>query len=167
MPAGVTAQLDALKALLASAQELAGRLSGDSSLRRIAAALAGLCPEERQILATAIERGIAWRRVNEAVSGMSGVRLRINPNPPLFLRVIDAETGGPSLPDPDEVLPGTLRLLRRAPILAMPEAEAVWKPAVLEALGLLSPEERAACVTMVRTAAALLESATTTETDTE
>ena len=157
MPA---AKLDALSALLESAQRIAETLASDTSLRRIAAALASLCPEERQVLATAIERGIGWRRVNEAVSGMSGVRLHVNPNPPLFVRVIEPDTPrASSLPEPEEVLPGIFRLMRRAPLLARPEAEAVWKPAVLEAFGMLTPAEREVCVGFVRLVAALLESA--------
>ena len=75
------------------------------------------------------------------------------------VEVIEHDAGTTSLPDPAEVLPGTFRLMRRAPVLVRPEAQAVWKPAAVEAFGMLDPDERAACVAFVRAVLALLESA--------
>jgi hypothetical protein len=151
-------RLDALNSVLVSAQQLIEALESDPLIGRMLAALAGLPPDDRQTLVTAIERGVAWRRVNESVSDVVGVRLRVNPNARLFVRVIDREAPkAPLPPEPEDVLISILRALRRAPIVAADAARAIWEPAAAAALEMLSPEERRACVRVVRTFLALLE----------
>ncbi len=156
-------RLDALSALLASAKQLAEALELDPIVGRVLQALATLPPDDRQTIARAIERGIAWRRVNETVSGANGVRLRANPNPRLFVRVVDGTPPSTALaPDPDDVLVGVLRMLRIAPLMATNAARAVWEPAATEALGMVDAAERRACLAVARSAAALIESAIAT-----
>ena len=151
-------RLDALSALLASAKQLAESLEADPIIGRVLQALASLPPDDRQTIAQAIERGAAWRRVNETVSAANGVRLRANPNPRLFIRVVDGTPPTmPLAPDPDDVLVSILRVLRLAPLLATEEARAVWEPAASEALGMLEPSERAACLAVGRSAMAVIE----------
>jgi hypothetical protein len=151
--------LDALNALLTSAKHIAEALEADPIIGRVLQALASLPPDDRQTIAHAIERGAAWRRVNESVSEANGVRLRANPNPRLFVRVIDGtQPTMPLAPDPDDVLVSILRVLRLAPLVATDEARAVWEPAGREALGMLEPSERQACLAVGRTAIALIES---------
>jgi hypothetical protein len=151
-------RLDALSALLASAKQLAEALEADPIIGRVLQALASLPPDDRQTIAQAIERGAAWRRVNESVSAANGVRLRANPNPRLFVRVVDgAAPVMPLAPDPDDVLVSILRVLRLAPLVATDEARAVWEPAASEALGMLEPSERQACLAVGHVAMALIE----------
>jgi len=151
-------RLDALGALLSSAKQLAENLAADPILGRVLEALASLPADDRLTIAQAIERGAAWRRINEGVSAANGVRLRANPNPRLFVRVIDGpEPTVPLSPGPDDVLVGLLRFLRLAPLFAAEEVRAVWEPAVTEALGLLEPAERQACLAVGRFALALIE----------
>src|SRR5512143_4271505 len=120
-------RLDALNALLASAQELARALESDPTLRRVVEALSHLPPDERETLGIAIERGVGWRRVNESLRDANGVRLVVNPKPRLFVPVIDGhEPTLPASPDPEDVLIAVARLLRRAPIIACDLARAVW-----------------------------------------
>ena len=78
------------------------------------------------------------------------LRLRINPNPRLFLRVIDTgePVATPALEEED-ILPDVLRLMRRAPLLLAAEAKAVWKPTIEHALELLSVRGRQACLAFV------------------
>jgi hypothetical protein len=151
-------RLDALSALLASAKQLAEALEADPIVGRVLQALASLPPDDRQTIAQAIERGAAWRRVNESVSAVNGVRLRANPNPRLFVRVVDGtQPAVPLSPDPDDVLVSILRVLRLAPLVDTAEARAVWEPAASEALGMLDPAERRACLAVGRSAIALIE----------
>lgn len=98
------------------------------------------------MLAAALERGAAALGINDTFAAMNGVRLRINPNPRLFVRVVDTEDPGsaPALEEED-IVPDVLRLLRRIPLLLAPEAQAVWHPAVARGLAMLSPKERDAC----------------------
>ena len=39
--------------------------------------------------ARVLERGSAQRKIDDAFARMNGVRLRLNPNPRLFVRVVD------------------------------------------------------------------------------
>jgi len=147
---GASPRLDALQALLTSAQGLARALQDDPTLARVLRALATLAPDEREILARALERGTAQRRINDAFSRLNDVRLRINPNPRLFLRVFD--TGAPvSTPtlEEEDILPDVLRLMRRVPLLLADQAKTVWKPALEQGLELLSARGRRACLAFV------------------
>jgi len=153
-------RLDALNALLTSAQQLAQALESEPTIRRVVEALSALPPDDRETLTRAIERGVNWRRVNESVSEVAGVRLVVNPNPRLFVRVVDGQDPPvPTSPEPEEVLIAILRVLRRAPIVASDPARAVWEPAADEALGMMSAEERRACLVVGQSAMALIERA--------
>jgi hypothetical protein len=145
MPADAST-LDALRALLVSAKELAASLESDAALQRILHAALALDPEERDVLATALERGVAERRINEAFTRMNGVHLRINPHPRLFFRVLDPDRAPDTVAlEADDVVPDVFRIMRRVRLLLTPEARAVWQPAAVEALGMLSDVEREAC----------------------
>jgi hypothetical protein len=144
----VTTRIDALQALLRSAQNLTETLVGDGAINRAVRALASLPPDDRDVLARALERGAAWRRLNESTTEITGVRLHANPRPRLFVRSLgpEARTAAEDVIEDDEdILPGTLRLMRRVHLLQSPAAEALWKSVVIRAFGMLSTEERAAC----------------------
>ena len=150
-------RLDALKALLTSARELAQTLESDPTLRRVLRALASLPPEDREILASALERGATSRRINEAFARLNGVRLRINPNPRLYLRVVDGATPASAGPlEEEDIVPDIFLLMRRLPLLLAPEAQAVWHPALQSALELLTPPQRETCLRFIDDLRALL-----------
>jgi hypothetical protein len=154
---GDAANLDALRVLLSSAQHLAQSLGDDPALRRILNAVTTLDPEDRAVLASALERGTASRRINETFARMNGVHLRINPNPRLFVRVLDPDKPQDPFPlEAEDIVPDVLRLLRRVRLMLAPEARPVWQPAVVEALGMLSDKERDACLCFVREVVALV-----------
>lgn len=150
-------RLDALNALLSSAKQLAEALEADPIVGRVLQALASLPPDDRQTIAQALERGVAWRRLNETVSTSNGVRLRANPSPRLFVRVLDGTPPKGPAPDADDALIGILRVLRVAPLLATAEWRTVWEAAATEALRMLDPAERRACRAVARSAMTLLE----------
>jgi hypothetical protein len=146
-----SAQLTALAALLETARDLVTELAKDGSSAKLMRAFRRLDPDERQAIATAFDRAVGWRKVNEALSPINGVRLKVNSNPRFFVRVVDPEPESRSLsPDPDEVLVGALRILRQAHLMCRPEAIAVWEPALRAALAMLEPEERDGCAGIVR-----------------
>jgi hypothetical protein len=150
-------RLVALKALLTSARELAQTLEADPTLRRVLRALASIPPEDREILASVLERGAASRRINEAFARLNGVRLRVNPNPRLYLRVVDGETPASAAGlEREDIVPDIFLLMRRLPLLLAPDARSVWHPALQDALALLTPEQRDVCVRFVDELRALL-----------
>jgi hypothetical protein len=153
-------KLDALRMLLSTAQELSRVLSDDPLVGRLLRAMMSLQPDDRETLTLAIERGAAWRRTNEAVAGATGVRLRANPKPVLFVRVVDPPPPeGQVLPDKDDVVIGVLRLMRLARMMRSEPAKDLWRPAVAEALAMLEPAQRAECVAFVEELLAVLGSA--------
>src|SRR5262245_42382195 len=102
--------LDTLKVLIDSAHELVADLA-HGSMQRAIRALAAIPPDERSVVATALERAtVAWRQ-NEAFNVLNQVRLRANPNAQLFVRVFDDVTE-PSAQDLD-LLPEAVRVMRR------------------------------------------------------
>lgn len=146
-----SAQLAALSQLLKTARDLVAELAEDANTAKLVQAFGRLDPQEREVIATAFERAVTWRKVNESLAPINGVHLKPNPNPRFFVRVVDppAETGVLP-PDPDELLVGTVRILRHAHRMALPDAVAVWEPALRAALDLLDPEERRGCAAVVQ-----------------
>jgi len=133
-----TVKIDALKALLDSAREIVADLGG-GSMERALRALAELPPDERDGVALALERAVTAWRANEAFAPLHKVRMRANPHAQLFVRVFDP------VPEPSfeqtDIVPETLRILKRLGVLIHPEALAIWQPAVASALPMLTAEE--------------------------
>jgi hypothetical protein len=143
-------RLDALKALLSSAQELAQTLEADATLRRVLRALASIPPDDRNTIARALERAAASRRVNEAFARLNGIRMHVNPNPRLYVRVVDAEPSTSiDAVEQDDIVPDIFLLMRRVPMLVAPAGRAVWEPALRAAAALLTPAQRETCVRFV------------------
>ncbi len=151
--------IDTLTALLRSAQQLVHELDSEPAICRVTQALMTLEPDERDVLSAAIENAIAFRRVNQSTYPLNGVRLRVNPNPRLFVRVVDGKEPPPTALEPEDVFIGVLRALRRIQFIAEDSARAAWEPAVTAALDALSPEERRACLTVARAGLARIEAA--------
>jgi hypothetical protein len=161
---GASPRLEALHALLTSAQQLAQTLKDDPTLPRLLRALASIPPEERATLASVLERETGARRINEGFAPLNGVRLHVNPNARLFVRVLDGEepSGDPELEEHD-ILPEVLRLMQRVPLVLTPEAQAAWRPAVERALDMLPPRGRRACLRFAEDVRALIAARITTE----
>src|SRR5262249_14415766 len=146
MASGDTAKIDALKTLLDSASAILDDLA-DGSMERALRALADLPADEREVIALALDRAVTAWRANEAFAPLHKVQMRANPHAQLFVRVFD--------PVPEQafqqsdIVPETLRIMKRCEVLVHPEALAIWEPAVASALPMLTPEERADCVRFV------------------
>jgi hypothetical protein len=145
--------IDTLKLLIASAQELVESLT-DGPTRRTIGALAMIPPDQRDVIVTALERGaVSWQQ-SEAFGFLHNIRLRANPNAQLFVRVFDPVE---ELKKEDlDLLPEAVRVMRRLGITMHPELRAVWEPAVVAACKLLTPQERVDCIRFLRLALALV-----------
>ena len=151
------ALLESARTLLESAQSLTERLEGDGAVQRVGRALMTLTPEERDVLADVIEHACNGRQVYESLAAMNGVHVHINPNPRLFIRVLESEQAPAVMNfEVEEVVPDVLRLMRRVHLLLRPEAETVWKAAVANAMTLLGDDERDDCLEFVRRVASII-----------
>jgi hypothetical protein len=145
--------IDALKVIIESAQVLIADLAHGSTQRAIGA-LAQIPPDQRDVIATALERAaVAWGQ-SEAFTHLHSIRLRANPHAQLFVRIFDP-VEEPAKEDLD-LLPEALRVMRRLGVSMHPELRAVWEPAVLAAREILTPDELADCIRFLQTALVLV-----------
>jgi hypothetical protein len=145
--------LDTLKLLITSAVDIVTDLAHASTHRAIRA-LAAIPPDERSVIATALERAAVTWQQNEAFNTVTQTRVRANPNAQLFVRVFD------DVPDPApqdfDLLPEAVRIMRRVGVSMRSELRAVWEPAFVAALEMVTPEERADCVRFLEHTLALI-----------
>jgi hypothetical protein len=150
---GSASDIDALKLLLESARGLVAELA-DTATERAMRALAAVPPDQRSVLATALERAAQTWRQNEAFAALHQVHLRANPHAQLFVRVFDPVEEPPH--EEFDLLPEAIRVMRRMGSLMRPELRAVWEPAVTGALVVLTPEERARSIRFLEHALTLV-----------
>ena len=155
-PAGAP-ELDALAALLGSARDLVGELAKGSTQRALRA-LAAIPPDERVAITIALERAAETWRQNESFTHLHKVRVRANPNAQLFVRIFDDADEEPPSQDFD-VLPETLRVMRRLGASMQPELRAMWEPAVVTAREMLTPDELRSCVEFLTRALEMVSTA--------
>ena len=146
MASGDKVDLEQLRALLDTARQMVDDLT-DGSMDRALRALADLPSDERAGIALALDRAVTAWRANEAFAPLHKVQMRVNPHAQLFVRVFD--------PVPEQsfgqndIVPETLRIMKRLGVLIHPEALAIWEPAVASALPMLTEEEWTNCVRFV------------------
>ena len=148
--------IDNLRLLINSARELVADLA-DGPMQRAIRALAAISPDERSVIATALERAAVTWQQNEAFNVTNQVRVRANPNAQLFVRVFD-DVPEPA-PEDFDVLPEAVRIIRRLRVSMRPDLRAVWEPALIGALEIVTPEERADCVRFLEHTLALIAAA--------
>ena len=145
--------LDSLRLLLNSALDMVTDLAHESTHRAIRA-LAAIPTDERSAIATALERAAVTWQQNEAFNDLHHIRVRANPNAQLFVRVLD------DVPKPEpqdfDLLPEAVRMIRRLDVAMRSEMRAVWEPALIAALGIVTPDERADCVRFLEHALAVI-----------
>jgi hypothetical protein len=143
MASGGKVKIEALKVLLDSAREIVDDLA-DESMERALRALADLPPDERGVVALALDRAVTAWRTNDAFAPLHRVQMRANPHAQLFVRVFDP------VPEPpfaqSDIVPETLRIMKRLGVLIHPEALAIWEPAIASALPMLTAEEWTNCL---------------------
>jgi len=151
MPSGSTVKIEALKTLLDSARAIVEDLA-DGSMERALRALADLPAEERAGVALALDRAVTAWRANEAFAPLHRVQMRANPHAQLFVRVFDPVPGQPF--EQSDIIPETLRVMKRLGVLMHHEALAIWEPAVANAIPMLTTEEWTNCVRFLERALA-------------
>src|SRR5262249_23153642 len=112
-------------------------------------------------IATALEHAAVTWQQSEAFNAVHHVRVRANPNAQLFVRVFD-DVPQPS-PQDFDLLPEAVRAMRRVGISMAPALRAVWEPALIGALEIATPEERADCVRFLEHVLALIAAAPVVE----
>ena len=146
-------ELGTLRLLINSALDIVADLA-DGSIHRAIRALAAIPPDERSVIAMALERAAVTWQQNEAFNTVTQTRVRANPNAQLFVRVFD------DVPEPTpqdfDLLPESVRIMRRVGVSMHPELRAVWEPAFIAALGMVTPEERVDCVRFLEHVLALI-----------
>ena len=152
--------IDALKLLIASAQELVTDLARGPTQRAISA-LAKIAPDQREVVVTALERAAVTWQQSEAFSPLHNIRLRANPNAQFFVRVFDP-VEEPKKEDFD-LLPEAIRVMRRVGVSMHPELRAIWEPAVAAACQVLTPQERDDCIRFLRQVLAVVSEHTGVE----
>jgi hypothetical protein len=150
-------EFDALAALLGSARDLVGELAKGSTQRALRA-LAAIPPDERVAVTTALERAAETWRQNESFTHLHNVRVRANPNAQLFVRIFDDVDEEPPSQDFD-LLPETLRVMRRLGASMRPELRAAWEPAVVTAREMLTSDEIRSCIEFLTRALELVSAA--------
>jgi hypothetical protein len=148
---------EALAALLGSACDLLGEIARGSTQRALRA-LAAIPPDERVAVTTALERAAETWRQNESFTHLHKVRVRANPNAQLFIRIFDDVDEDPPSQDFD-LLPETLRVMRRLGASMHPAMRAAWEPAVVTAREMLTPDELRRCVEFLTRALELVSAA--------
>src|SRR5262245_60758259 len=143
MASSGTVKIEALKTLLDSAREVVAELA-DGSMHQALRALADLPADERDVVALALDRAVTAWRANEAFAPLHRVQMRANPHAQLFVRVFDAVPEQPF--EQSDIVPETLRVMKRCGLLMHSEALAIWEPAVASALPMLTQEEWTDCV---------------------
>ena len=111
-------RLDALRAILVTAHELATKLAGDPIVERILQAFAKLPEPDREPVLKIIERDATWCRIVEQTAEETGITVRPNPHASLYVHVFgQVDTPSESLQrDVDVIRFGIERFLQMMPL---------------------------------------------------
>lgn len=152
------ARLASLKTVLGDAARLAEDVAGDAVLTRLLAAFAAMPAEDRAVIVDVIEREVDARVLSRATEHVTGQAARPNPNARLYVRSHGREISRSELEE-GEMMLATLRALRVAGLLAIPEIHAEWLAATRAALAQVDAATRAVVETLVREILGLLAEA--------
>src|SRR5262245_14785093 len=137
-----TTRLDALRAILVSAHELATRLSGDPFLERVLRAFSTIPEHDRETILRVIERDGTWCRIVEQTADTTGVSVRPNPHASLYVHVF-GQSEVPSEPlrrDIDVIRFGIERFIHLLPLFFQEGVHEQWRVAARELARELDPE---------------------------
>jgi hypothetical protein len=137
-----TTRLDALRAILVSAHDLAARLSGDPFLERVLRVFSTIPEPDRDTILRVIERDGTWCRIVEQTADTTGVTVRPNPNASLYVHVF-GQGEVPSAPlrrDIDVIRFGIERFINLLPLIFQEGVHEQWLVAARELARDLDPE---------------------------
>ena len=132
-PSGAEALGDLQKAL-ASALELAHKLSDDPLLGRLLAVFRNMPMEDREGIVAILEREVTGRMLSRATEKPVGQSTHLNPNARLYVRAHATNLDKRHF-DYDEMVIADVRAMRIAVMIRyVPEIYEAWKAAIREAM---------------------------------
>jgi hypothetical protein len=135
-------RLDALRAILVTAHELATKLAADPLVQRILQAFAKLPEPDREPILKVIERDATWCRIAEQTSEHTGITVRPNPHASLYVHVFD-QVDTPSEPlqrDVQVIGFGIERFVRMIPLFFQDGVREQWTASARALIRDIDPE---------------------------
>ncbi len=135
-------RLDALRAILVSAHELAVRLSSDPLFERILRVFAKIPEPDRETILKVLERDATWCRIVEQTADTTGITVCANPHASLYVHVF-GQVEAPSDPlrrDIDVIRFGIERFIHLLPLLFQAGVHAQWTVSARELARDIDPE---------------------------
>jgi hypothetical protein len=152
---------DALHTLLATARDLARRLSEDPQLERLVRAFQSLPEHDREPILQVIEKDAAWRRIAGQTAGATGVAVRPNPHASLYVHVLNPVEGlaldqDATQRDADVIRYGLSTFVQLIPLLFQPGVHAHWTTAAREIATGATAEVRSFALQLAREVQAIV-----------
>src|SRR5262245_65016333 len=154
-------RLDALRAILTSAHELASRLAGDPQVERVLRVFGKIPEPDRETILQVLERDATWCRIVEQTADTTGITVRPNPHASLYVHVFDAGDV-PSEPlrrDVDVIRFGIERFIHLVPLFFQAGVHQQWTTSARELAEVLDPELAEYVARLAREVLALAQAA--------
>lgn len=139
-------QLDALRLMLTSANDLTSGLLKDPLVPRILRAFARLPEPDREPVLRIIERDATWCRIAEQAVETTGITVRPNPQASLYVHVLDPPPSEPLQRDVDVISFGIMQFVNLLPLFFEEGVHLQWTAAARQ----LAEEASAETVDLVR-----------------
>jgi hypothetical protein len=155
-------RLDALRAILLSAHELAGRLAADPLLERLLRVFARIPEPDRETILRVLERDATWFRIVEQTADTTGIRVAPNPHASLYVHVFGQAAGVPSGPmrrDIDVIRFGIERFVHLLPLFFQEGVHEQWTVSARELARDIDPELAQYVVRLAREVLAVMAEA--------
>lgn len=152
------ARLDALRAILVSAHDLAARLAADPQVERILRVFSNLPPADREPILRVLERDATWCRIVEETTDATGITVRANPHASLYVHVFEhvAPPSEPLRRDIDVIRFGIERFVHLLPLFFQEGVHEQWTASARELARDLDPELGGCLVRLANEALALI-----------
>ena len=144
--------------IIEKATHLAEAMIADGILQRVIEAFRLMPLEDRDPIATAIEREVQARRLSRATEDTTGQTMHANPNARLYMRAHEQSLPRQLL-ERDDLMLAMLKGMRVSPILLVPDIHASWVDGTREAIEHLDATTRAAVAQLLRETLTLVDEA--------
>lgn len=136
-------RLDALRAILMSAHELAARLATDPLVERLLRVFARIPEPDRPTILDVLERDATWCRIVEQTADTTGITVRPNPHASLYVHVFGQQIPVATEPlrrDIDVIRFGIERFIHLLPLFFQEGVREQWTASARELARDLDPE---------------------------
>jgi hypothetical protein len=155
-------QLDALRTILASARDLAIRLTGDPLLERLLRLFEKIPEADREPILRVLERDATWCRIVEQTADTTRIRVQPNPHASLYLHVFsqgDEEPPGPLRRDVEVIRFGIEGFVHLLPLFFQEGVHEQWTASARELVREVDPQLAAYAARLAREVLALIADA--------